>query len=43
MLTDTSGLDPSRLVVTVDDGWMGYEIKLDDNLIPLGNWDYSLK
>ena len=42
MLTDTSGLDPSRLVVTVDDGWMGYEIKLDDTLIPLGNWDCSL-
>ena len=43
MLTDTSGLDPSRLVVTVDDGWLGIEIKLDDTLIPLGNWDCSLK
>ena len=40
---DTSGLDPSRLVVTVDDGWLGIEIKLDDTLIPLGYWDCSLK
>ena len=29
MLTDTSGLDPSRLVGTMDDGWLGIEIKLD--------------
>ena len=43
MLTDTSGLDLSRLVVTVDDGWLGIEIKLDDTLISLGNWDCSLK
>ena len=28
MLTDTSGLDPSRLVVTVDGGWLGIEINL---------------
>ena len=27
---DTSGLDPSRLVVTVDDGWLEIETKLDD-------------
>ena len=25
---DTSGLDPSRLVVTVDGGWMGIEINM---------------
>ena len=28
VLTDTSGLDPSRLVVTVDGGWLGIEINL---------------
>ena len=25
---DMSGLDPSRLVVTVDGGWLGIEINL---------------
>ena len=43
MLTDTSGLDPSRLVVTVDGGWLGFEINLMNTLISLGNWDCSLK
>ena len=28
MLTDTSGLDPSRLVVTVGGGWLGIEINM---------------
>ena len=27
-IVDTSGLDPSRLVVTVDGEWLGIEIKM---------------
>ena len=34
---DTSGLDPSRLVVTVDCGWLGIEINMTKDIMQYDN------